>query len=712
MRVVARVLATGVAGSVLLAATGHAQATGRDTVIRATKGGRGADSVPHRLSTVTVTPGEITLLQTRATSQIAVTRDAILARPALAEDLFRMLSRLPGLSGSDFTAKIRIRNGGVDEQLHLLDGMELIEPFHLKDFDGALTILDGESIGQVTITTGGFTSRYGNRQAGLIEMLSDEPQAGAVHGSVGLSITNLRGRAEGTFADDRGAWLVAGRRGYLNLALQLARTQDPPDPRYSDLFAKVRYRLTSAHTLTLHGLVAGDKVLVNETDGSFLTSRYGNGYLWATLESQLGARVTVRTLVSGTHLSWDREVVDIQTLRNVPYTRARIDDVRGLNGWSVKQDWTADLTPALAVLAGAELRSEGADFTYFRKSVARALNGTTPVVVDSTSFAAALDRSGRRTSAYLSVRARPQRSLTMEVGVRADRFGWTDQATVGPRVNAAWSVRTGTTVRAAWGHFFQGQALQDLSVVDGDTLFQRAERAEQRVVGVEQVVRRGWTARVEAYQRLMTTPRARYINVDGLTETPLPEGKMDRVRFAPSSARVQGVELVTQYDRGGRWSGGAALALSSARAVIGGVSTPRPFDEPVSGTLDFSWRGSTGWTIAAAFTARSGWPTSSPRYAIDTLAPRVYTSRRVASSPLLLERLGGYQRVDVRATKVWMTARGRVTFWLDLFNVFKASNLRGYTYRGTLVTGPRVTVTRDPELFLGRLPTAGLRWEF
>ena len=664
------------------------------------------------LSQVTITPGSFTLLDRAASSRLSLSREALLTAPQLAEDLFRSLNRLPGLSGSDFSAKIRVRNGGVDEQLVTLDGLELVEPFHLKDFDGALSILDGESIGRVSVTTGGFTAASGNRQTGLIEMQSAEPAPGRSRTAVGLSVSNMRARGEGSFANGRGAWLVSGRRGYLDLVFKLINEKDPPDPRYFDIFGKVQYRLSANQVATLHALIANDQLRLIDEDSSKVSSRYGNRYVWGTLQSRVTDRIGVTTLASLSALSWRRDVRDVQRLRSRSFDRVRIVDRRELQAASIKQDWTVDFTDHVSLRAGAEYREEGADYDYARQQVERGVQATTVVVLDSMLINAALSPNGARTSGYLSLRLRPHSSLTAEFGARADHHDWTGQTTVSPRSNVAWTPFARTTLRAAWGFYHQAHTLQDLSIVDGDTAFARAERAEHRIVGIEQELPGGWTARAEAYRRLITSPRARYVNVDGRVESPLPEADLDRVRVDPSSARVEGVEVLAQYDRGGHLRGGAAIVVSRARAIVDGKRVPRPFDEPMAATFDLSYRGSNGWTVALAWTARSGWPTASPRFKVDTLAPGRYTARRVPSLPDFNQRLAAYQRVDIRATRSWTTARGRINAWVDLFNAFDRSNQRGYSYSWSLASPSTISVQTTREDFLGRLPTFGLGWEF
>lgn len=205
------------------------------------------------LSQVVISPGAYSLLEAPAPSMTAISRETLQLRPTLAEDLFRSINRLPGVSGSDYSAKVRIRNGGADEQLVLLDGLELIEPYHLKDFDGALSALDVDVLGGINVITGGFGTRYGNRMAGVMELSSAWPREGRPPFALGLSLSNFRARTEGTFDDGQGAWLLSARRGYLDIVLKLVGEENPPSPVYYDVFAKSRYTLGGRHVLTCMG---------------------------------------------------------------------------------------------------------------------------------------------------------------------------------------------------------------------------------------------------------------------------------------------------------------------------------------------------------------------------------------------------------------------------------------------------------------------------
>ena len=664
------------------------------------------------LSRVVISPGSYTLLEPTRTSQQVLTREQLLTRPQLAEDLFRGLNRLPGLSGSDFNSQLRIRNGGQDELLVLLDGMELVEPFHLKDFDGALSLLDAEVIGQVELKTGGFGVQYGNRLTGVIDLASTN--ADATHGrrtSLGLSFTNIRARTEGRFAGDRGAWIASGRRGYLDLVFKLIGEDEAPDPRYYDVFGKVQYQLNSQHLLSGHVLVAGDELRFSEDDGaSRADSHYDNAYLWTTLRSQLSDKLAVTTLASFSYLTWIRDAKTSDFFEGEPHERVRVDDDRSLTALSVKQDWTFDATPRLSMLFGAEARSENADFSYFRVTRDFALLQQNVVVIDSQLIRASITPSGSRWSGYAAVRTQPWQRLTAEVGVRGDRHGWTGQSTLAPRASLSLAIASGTTLRAAYGLYTQAHTLQDLSIIDGDTTFARAERAEHRVIGVEHEIGAGWTLRSEAFERVIENPRPRWINTDGEVDA-LPETVEDRLRLTPSDGHVRGIEWLATYDRGGRVRASASYVLSKATATQDGIETPRPFDERHAIALDIVARSQSGWTWAFAWTMHSGWPVIPATFRADTIGPNQIFLRRVPSPALFVEQLETYQRFDVRLSRAFDVGRGRISVFAEVFNALNTENQRGTTYRARFNSG-QVAVDRFTETFLPRLPSLGIRWDF
>lgn len=667
---------------------------------------------PVPLSQVIIAPGVYGGLDAATPSLQVISREDLLTRPQLVEDLFRSLNRLPGVSGSDFSAKLRIRNSAADEVLVTLDGLELVEPYHMKDFDGALTIVDQDAIGSVEVSSGGFGAAHGTRAAGLVQLRTAEVTDGPARTTLGLSLSNMRARSEGTFHQGKGEWLVSARRGYLDLVFKLIDEPDAPNPVYYDVLAKLQRTVGLRHVVAVNALVANDRLTFAVDEGvTNARGSYGNAYLWTTVRSQWTDRLRSTTLVSRSGLRWRRDGQEAEFIGGAPLVRAGFADRRSLTQLGVKQDWAWDVAGGgrFSLLFGGEARREAADYDYAQFQVRRARRGTSIVVLDSTAWRLVRPVDGYRQSGYGALRGAAGR-FTYELGARGDRLTWTGRGTVTPRFNVRWDATPQVAVRAAWGAYSQAQGLQDLSVVDGDSAFSRAEVSTQRIIGVEQRAPGGWSWRVEGFDRRIRDPRPRWYSADGELD-PFPEGQLDRVRLAPDSSRVQGAEFIVTYDPGGRVRASAWYSRTRGRSTYGGAETSRAYEEPHAGAIDLAFRGLGGWTIGTAWTARSGWPTMPATFALDTIAPRQVSIRRVRPSAIFHGRLAGYQRLDLRVSRRWLTRRGSVSVYGEVFNLLDRANQRGWSY-DAFVEGGVLSVRPTAEAFIGRLPTVGVQWVF
>ena len=198
-------------------------------------------------------------------SRQALSEEEIQTIPQFGEDVFRAVTRLPGITGNDYSARFTIRGGEQEEVLVRLDGVELFEPFHLKDINGAaLSIVDVNLIEGVDLLTGGFPAEYGDRLSGVFDVRSRRPQPGHRRASVGLSMMNARALFEG--ADESRSWLVSARRGYLKIVLALMGKDEDIDLVYSDLFAKYTQTLRFKHEMQLSLLRSTDEFDLLEDD--------------------------------------------------------------------------------------------------------------------------------------------------------------------------------------------------------------------------------------------------------------------------------------------------------------------------------------------------------------------------------------------------------------------------------------------------------------
>lgn len=662
------------------------------------------------LSEVIVTPGHFGLLQTGVAGTQSLSRETLETIPQLGEDIYRAVSRLPGVSADDFSAKFSVRGGSGDELYVSLDGLELVEPFHLKDVGGAFSIIDIQTLGTASLSTGGFSAEYGDRLTGVFTLKTSDPRTDGVHGSVGISAMNARATMQGGFAGGKGGWLVSARPGYLDVALKFTEIADSIQPRYYDVFAKARYELPRGGHIALHVLQAGDNFRFLKKDEPNIFSSYGSRYGWLTWDEQFAdGKLRMQTVLSTGALSWQRHG---ENYSPAGAQTAEIDDSRSLDRIGARQDWTFDASPTLMFKWGVDAKREAADYDYFRLLGARRSDGTRVGRSDSISTQVAPRTD--KVALYFAPRVQILPSLTVEAGMRFDRSTLTDESIVSPRLNVSWQPHDGTAVRAAWGRYSQSQPLFSLQAEDGVTSLARAERAEQRTLGIEQALPKGVTARVEAYERRLSNARGRYMNLGGDMWL-FPELLWDRTLVDRTAGRDRGVELQLARSDAERTDWSVGYALSSSTDEVGGRMVPRTFDQRHAVHLDWSLHPkNNSWRLSLGGLWHSGWPYTPTNLSVDTVTntPSQFTvSTSRTPGELNSARLRSYHRVDVRWTKYFHTQHGRLAMFGEVYNLFGTVNPKGY-WRDATVKDRQVTLTTGEINQWPRLPVAGFSWQF
>lgn len=662
------------------------------------------------VAAVIVTPGYFGVMQPGLAASQALTRQQIETVPQLGEDVYRAIGRVPGVARDDFSAKFSVRGEPGEGLAVTLDGLPLIEPFHLKDMGAALSIIDLWSLGGAELITGGPSAEVGDEIGGAFRLRTVEARGDRTRGSVGLSLTNVRGGAQGTFANGNGSWLVSARRGYLDLAFKLAQIEDSIKPKYNDGFIKVAYALPGGGRLAAHVLHAGDDFLYRDLREPSVESNYRSDYGWLTLEGRLGNRIRQQSVAWIGDLGWVRE--GSQSAGN-GIVQLRIDDRRSLRTLGVKQDWSIELGSRAMLKVGGVLRRDDASYDYSRLTRRQAVENHVIVTrVDSSSVNIA--PVGNRYEAYIAQRVRPVDALTVEAGVRYDRATHTGDAIASPRVNASWQPTRGTTIRGSWGKHAQSQSVFGLQVEDGVRTFSAAERADQLVVGVDQALLHGLAARVEMYDRTTTHVRPRYVNA-GSNIVMFPEIANDRLLLAPSSGRSRGVEMTISRDAGRRADWSASYTIASAKQQVNGVWLPRLTDQPRAINADWSFHPiANSWRLSLSAVWHSGWPYTPDLIRVDTIGTMPQTQFAYATffkGALYSERVPSYQRIDARWTRFIDTRTGRLSFFVEVYNLLNSTNLRD-RYTNVSINRTQVTYFNGTRSQLPRIPSFGFNWEF
>ncbi|MFC1530526.1 TonB-dependent receptor domain-containing protein [Gemmatimonadota bacterium] len=660
------------------------------------------------LEEVIVTPGHFSLMEREPRSSSGLAAVDIRAFPQFGEDIYRSVSRLPGLASNDFSSKFYVRGGEQDEVLILLDGMELLDPFHLKEFGGGLSIIDVEVIREIDLITGAFPAEYGNRLSGVFNMVTRTPSMEQPRTSLALSFMNARYLTEGSSKDGRYRWQVLARKGYIDLILGLIGEDDNYQPGYYDLLGKVQYLASDRHMLSAHLLVSRDTMTGAENDladtanEELLDNRYGNKYAWITWDAQYTPRLYAQTVLSAGSVFEDR-LSQGYFGRTLEYEAS---DEHDYTFFGLKQDWNLEISDNSLQKWGFDTKRYDAVYDYHFTQIDYDQNRSYSTrEVD-------LDPGGTEFGAYLANRFRVMSPLTVELGVRFQHASWTGDHDWNPRINVAYSAGGGTTLRAGWGRFSQVHAIDRLNMVDDDYTYYPAESAEHFVTGVEHDFPTGINLRIEGYFKSLSNLRPRYISYRYNTDTS-PENSHDRIRLDPELGTSRGVEFYLHRAGWQPLKWWLNYSWSVFENEIDGGSMPREMDQRHTINADVSYHFAGKWVLNTSWHYHSGWPYTLETINIISQNPDGSWNWEWAPGPIYGERFPAYHRMDVRLSRSFPTRRGTMSVFLEIRNLYNRKNIRQYEYSNAEVLSlSHYSFTREPREWLPRIPSFGVSWEF
>jgi hypothetical protein len=673
------------------------------------------------LKEIIVTPGQFAIMGKEPVVRQTLTRED-LQTITFGEDIYRAISRLPGISSNDFSARFTVRGGENEEILVLLDGMELYEPFHLKDIDGgALSIIDADNIEGIDLFTGGFPAEYGDRTSGVFNIRSTEPNQGTKRTSLGISFMNARLMSEGTFGDEKGSYMVSARRGYLDLVLDIMGEVDPPRPTYYDIFSKVKYNVHRKHSLTASFLRSGDKLEYVEDDNDMDNTKYGNTYGWLTLKSMISPKLYIQSMASLGRITHSRN--GLGYLGDTDVVNYDVADENSFNLYGFKQDWNLEFSDSWYLKWGYDYKYLDASYDYFNAILTREYS-------DPQNYTDTIDTTlvrfkpiGNQFGAYLSNRFRVVQPLTAEIAMRYDRNSFSGDDLLSPRINFVYSVGKQTFLRAGWGYFYQSEGIHEVRVNEGESQFYPATLAKHWVAGFEHTFENNINFRLEGYYKKLSNLRPDYRNWSNVIEV-FPEVQDDRFGLNFNGATAKGVEVYLKYDKGGKFSWWASYALADAeediRSIVyrgqeytaGAGEYPGRYDQRHSIYLDMNYRPNRSWHFYVSWQYHSGWP----------YTPLVLRSGQNPNGSIYYystyedyngANFSAYHRLDVRLNRHFYLSKGRLSMFLALINLYNRGNVRNINY-DWVWSGPSNTPHLEEvyDYWFKLLPSIGISWSW
>ena len=682
------------------------------------------------LKEITVSPGSFTVIGGAPSSRLALSEQDI-KNMSWAEDITRAVARLPGISSSDYSSKFAIRGGEADEVLIALDGMELYEPFHQRDYSGGLfSIVDIETIEGVELMTGGFSADYGNRLSGVFNMSTKKVSGDKRHTSVGLSLMNARLYTDGRFADGKGSYLFSARRGMLDLAFK-AIGNDEVFPKFYDVMAKAEYALNGKQLLSLHALHAGDRTDINNSpEGDSydqFQTKYGNNYTWLTLKSGFTPRLYARSILYVANINHNRSGGYIK-YENSDKGSVSLSDKRDYTLFGAKQDWVWEASDKFHLRAGFEAKQLYARYDYSNAIHELRVNAAEEIVDFDRELDIHMKPSGQQAGVYLDGRYKILPRLIAETGLRYDHTTYTGDRNWSPRASLAYAFSKTTFLRAGWGYYYQSQFINTIDVNNGNVLFNPAELAVHYVVGFEHLFKNGISLRAEAYYKDLSNISPLWQNLRDHLEV-YPEARNDNARVVFNGITSKGIEIFLKHDNGGKISWWFSYALAKAEDDVKDIEfegllvkrtgkVPRLNDQRHTIFADINYRPNARWHFNLSWHYYRGWPRTDYTYRYQALP-----NGDLHFYPVHGEFNGiaypAYHRMDVRGNRSFHTRHGVITAFLHIVNVYNRQNLKKFDLDTRNDAGElsvdadgNYVPFEDNKYWLGLTPVFGLSWAF
>lgn len=177
-------------------------------------------------------------------------------------DIFRSLQYLPGVrSTGDVSARYYVRGGSSNQNLVLLNGVTVYNPFHAL---GMFSVIDPEIINSFEFYKGGFPAEFGDRLSSVLNLVSKNGNKYNYSAKASTSLLTGKLLVEGPIPS--GSFIVSGRKSYSTEILKKFLNDKNAPFDFYDLSFKVNLQTADfgeGATLTLHGFLSNDK-LVND----------------------------------------------------------------------------------------------------------------------------------------------------------------------------------------------------------------------------------------------------------------------------------------------------------------------------------------------------------------------------------------------------------------------------------------------------------------
>ena len=653
--------------------------------------------------TVATAPERQRFEETADVGTFTVAGRSLMRVPGVGEgDVLRAVATMPGATArNDFMAGLNVRGGEADQNLVLLDGIPVYNPFHLGGLFG--TFID-ETVERIDFATGAFAAPNGGRLSSVLDVQTVQEARTGVHGAAEVSLLASTLTLGGATNDARRSWNVAVRRTYADV-VAAALTPEQFPYHFQDAQLRGSTLLPGGGTLSLTAYAGVDVLYDPESsvgcgdcgDEPFHFD-WGNRLVGLTLTQPLGERTSLaqRAWFSSfrTHLDDEGGAIVLDDA---------LDDF-GLGGTLTRRHGDATLS------AGYELSRY---FTRYREFIAAEYaddfddEGESDVTLRQAATAGALFAEGQWRRGRVLLRP----GVRVEAATGAGWMGASPRLSAKLFVTPDLAITAGASRHTQLLHAVRNEDLPiklfDLWITSTDRV--PPSRSTHLVGGVERWWGERHLVRIEAWRKSFRDLPEPPTTID-------PRIRIDDLRLF--DGRSYGVDVFLRRFEHGRVGGWLSYGYAvNARTRDGSTYAPA-HDRRHNANLVMSWVPSRRWSVGGRMAVASGTPFTG---VAGTYAPLVYdpATRTWRPSPdTNIEdadsrgdrnalRYPTYVRADLSIERSWYPGRAVVRPYLQVVNATNHRNVMFYDFDLDAAPPTAKTIGQFP-----LLPSIGVKVEW
>ncbi len=689
-------------------------------------------------------------------SQISLDIRELNSAPAFIEpDVFRTLQMLPGVqTTSDFSSALYVRGSTPDQNLIMLDGIAIYNPYHLG---GIFSTFNTDAIKEADFRAGGFSARYGGRMGAILNVVNREGNTEKIKGSANLSLISSKILIEGPVPKWRGikgSWMFSGRRTYIDKvvnALKIPNGEKREDgsetyyefPYYFyDYQIKANIDLNQDHRLTFtrfYGddvldfsyedplrVFRGDNVTVQQEFQLGLEWPWGNKTNGITWRWIISPKTIAKTFISSSRYRFD---FDLSFIDRDTYIYSDSTAINFTNfNWNI-YDLIKDRTIETEVqyklsknhdlTAGVQLRN--IDFDLGIKY---------ELTTQDTSFTwnpLFLKNSTQEFALFAQDRWEISKNFKIRGGLRITDYNLHDKIYLDPRLGVKYNLSDNIALKTNWGLYHQflttaSNQDENLRLVElwlGIPENKPASISEHLISGLEYMSTNNIFYRVELYNKtfknLLTLKQDNANEFEGVSQ----DSTINE--FWDTKGNSKGIELLIKKSSG-RFNGWVGYTFSETKYFTepNGWYSPN-FDRTNTINIVGNFEINEDLELSAALTQSTGNPYTKILGRVYDWEQNLYNDSYWYPIDSYLvgdkntERYDEYFRVDVGMTRKGGNIFGLQydTYW-QIMNLTRHLNILTYNYRTKTdpLTGNQLGVQRQPIPMFPLIFTFGVNFEF